>query len=110
MSEFLFYLYLCKNQLMFPKLLEVKPLPDFTLLLKYDDGVKGNISLKKLSATDVFSAWKNKVNFSKVSIPRDNVIAWNDEMEIDADSLYLELRGITFEQLKQESNHHASIK
>ncbi len=95
---------------MFPKLTEVKPLPDFVLSLKFSDGTDGNISLKALSNTEVFSAWKKAIDFNKVFIPRENVIAWNDEMEVDADSLYLELRGITYDQLKQEISRYAATK
>ena len=95
---------------MFPKLVEVKPLTDYNISLKYSDGVSGNVSLKSLSDTEVFSNWKTGTDFSRAFIPRENVIAWSDEMEVDADSLYLELRGISFEQLKKENSVHAAAK
>ncbi|MFI5135835.1 MAG: DUF2442 domain-containing protein [Chitinophagales bacterium] len=93
---------------MFPKLLEAKSLPDYTLSLKFDDGISGKVSLRNLIDTEVFSPWKTSVDFNQVFIVRNNIIAWSDEMEIDADALYLELRGLTFEQWKEES--HAAIK
>jgi hypothetical protein len=65
--------------------------------LKFNDGTSGNISLKELGNTEVFSAWKQNVDFNKVFISHGNVIAWNDEMEIDAESLYLELKGLNYE-------------
>ncbi len=93
---------------MFPKLIDAKPLPEFALHLKFDDGTEGNISLKRWSKTQVFSRWKNEINFSEVFIPRQNVIAWNSEMEMDADSLYLELKGISYDELKLLNSKHAS--
>lgn len=95
---------------MFPKLVEIKPLNDYNISLKYSDGVAGHVSLKSLTDTEVFSNWKTGTDFNKPFIPRNNVIAWSDEMEVDADSLYLELRGISFEQLKKENSVHAAAK
>jgi hypothetical protein len=95
---------------MFPKLTEVRPLPDYTISLTYNDGTKGNISLKELSNTEVFSAWKRGIDFNKVFISHSNIIAWNDELEIDAESLYLELKGISYEQWKEANKQHASAK
>ena len=95
---------------MFPKLIAAKSLPDFSLRLKYNDGTEGNVSLKKWSTTPVFSVWNKSVPFDSVFIVRENVIAWNEELEIDADSLYLELKGITFEELKSQELLHAATK
>ena len=95
---------------MFPKLIDVKPLSDFVLHLKYDDGTEGNVSLNKWATTQVFSSWSKQKNFSSVYIPRENVVAWSSEMEMDADSFYLELKGMSFEELKSLQSQHASVK
>ena len=95
---------------MFPKLVEIKTLTDYNISLRYSDGIAGTISLKSLSDTEVFSNWKTGTDFSKAFIPRENVIAWSDEMEVDAEGLYLELRGISFEQWKKENSVHAAVK
>jgi hypothetical protein len=93
----------------FPKLLEIKALPNYTLWLKYDDGIEGAVSLKDLADKGIFKAWKtNEIPFENVYIERKKIVAWSEDLEIGADSLYLDLRGITFEEYKKENLAYAT--
>jgi Protein of unknown function (DUF2442) len=94
---------------MFPKLLEIKPLENYTLWLKYEDKTEGTICLSDLADEGIFQAWKtNEIPFENVYIERKKIVAWSENLEIGADSLYLDLRNITFEQYKKESLTYAT--
>lgn len=49
-----------------PKPLEVKPLPNFRLWLRYDDGVSGEVDLSYLAGKGIFKAW-DQSDFSEDS-------------------------------------------
>ncbi len=94
---------------MFPKLLEIKALPNYTLWLKYDDNTEGEICLSDMAERGIFKAWKRKeILFENVYIERKKIVAWSEDLEIGADSLYLDLRKITFEEYKKENLAHAT--
>jgi hypothetical protein len=89
---------------MFPKLLEVKPLENYTLWLKYDDETEGCISFNDLLGKGVFAIWENEIPFEKVYINQQKAIAWNDEIDICSDSMYLKIKELSFENYKKQSN------
>jgi hypothetical protein len=94
---------------MFPKLLEIKALANYTLWLRYDDGVEGKVDLGELANKGIFKVWKtNEIPFENVYIERKKIVAWSEDLEIGADSLYFDLRGITFEEYKKENLVHAT--
>lgn len=94
----------------FPKILSATPQKNHCMYLLYVDGTKGTVSLEELTETEVFSAWKDVVNFDDVKINSErNILYWNDEMEITCDGLYLQLRGISFQDLLNEMKH-ATVK
>ena len=43
-----------------PKPVAVKPLPDFRIWIRYDDGVEGIVDLSDLAAGGVFAAWNDR--------------------------------------------------
>ena len=76
-----------------PKILETRPLDDYKIWLKFEDGIAGEVDLSHLVGKGVFTLWNNYENFKKVSIESGRSLAWQDEIDIDADSLYLKLTG-----------------
>jgi hypothetical protein len=78
-----------------PKLtiLQVKPLANFKLWLKFSDQASGEVDLSHLAGKGVFAFWDTPGNFEQVRLETGRRIAWNDEIEMDADSLYLQLTG-----------------
>jgi hypothetical protein len=92
-----------------PRILEVRPLDGFKVWLKFSDQSAGNVDLSHLAGKGVFAAWNDYENFRKVTIEKSRCLVWPDEIEIDADSLYLKLTGKTPEELfpglKQERIH-----
>ena len=82
-----------------PKILETRPLDDYKIWLKFDDGVTGEVDLSHLAEKGVFEFWNNYENFKNVSIENGRSLIWSDEIDIDADSLYLKLTGKKPEEL-----------
>ena len=88
---------------MLSELLAVKPLENYAILVKYKDGVQGVVDLKHLSKKGVFSQWDKNNLFKNVHISDYGAIAWNDDIDICPDSIYLQLKGLSFEQYKQKN-------
>ena len=87
---------------MFPKLLEIKPLANYTLWLKYDDGTVGEVDLTEFTEKGVFKKIKDKTFFKQVYIDKEtDAVAWNEDLDLCPDSLFLKLKGLTFEEFKQ---------
>lgn len=82
-----------------PKLLEVKAIKPYKLELKYANGKSGEVDLAKWSGNGIFKRWDDTNYFSKVYIPTDHhAIAWDDELELCPNTLYLELIGKNYEE------------
>lgn len=82
-----------------PRPSDVRPLAGHRLLLRYDDGVEGEVDLSRFVGKGVFSKWEDPEAFQTVHIGEDGQIAWDDEIEMCADSLYLEITGKKPEEL-----------
>jgi hypothetical protein len=94
------WLFVHKENLMsIPKILEAHPLDGYKIRLKFDDGVAGEVDLSHLAGKGVFVFWNEIKNFKKVSIENGRRLAWADEIDLDADSLYLRLTGKKPEEL-----------
>lgn len=78
---------------------EVEPLPDFRLRLKYSNGVTGEVDLSRLVGRGVFKAWCDECNFSTARITHYGAVAWDNDIEMCADSLYLLLPGRSMPEL-----------
>jgi hypothetical protein len=86
---------------MFPKPITVESLDKYHIALKYDDGTAGTVDLSNLAHQGVFEEWEKNNLFSKVYIDSETqTIAWNDELDICPDALYLRLIGMSFEDYK----------
>ncbi len=81
------------------KPIEVKALADYRLWLRYTDGTEGEVDLSHIAGRSVFAAWDDYRAFEKVHIRADGAIAWNDEIELCPDALYLRLTGKTPEEV-----------
>ena len=72
---------------------DVKSLPGFRIWIEYDDGQRGEVDLSHLVGEGVFKAGDEPGCFEKVRITPRRSIAWNDDIELCADALYMELTG-----------------
>jgi hypothetical protein len=89
------------------KVLEVKYLSDYTISIKFEDGVVGTIQLNDLVEKGIFKVLQDKSEFAKV-YTNGNSIAWSNEMEIDAIAIYSELTGKHFGEILTPKLSHAS--
>jgi hypothetical protein len=81
------------------KIVEVKPLPDFRVWLKYEDGTEGEIDLSYLAGRGVFKKWDEPGEFEKVSIGSGGELCWGNDLDLCPDSLYMKLTRKTVEEL-----------
>ena len=87
---------------MFPKLIGVKGLENYRLSLKYDDGTQGIADISHLANKGVFKIWNENNFFYSVYVDQEsNAVAWNDEIDLCPDALYLKLKGLTFQDWKE---------
>jgi hypothetical protein len=80
---------------------------DYELHVVFEDGVEGNINLDQTVEVGIFRILKDKNLFSK-AYTKGRSIAWSDELEIDADAIYLELTGKRIEEIMPGKKSYAS--
>ena len=69
------------------KIVEVKVLPNYELLLTFDDNVKKIKDMKPYLEKGVFKKLKDEKFFKNVKLAY-GTISWNEEIDMCADSLY----------------------
>jgi hypothetical protein len=72
------------------KVKNVAALDGYKLQVTFDDGVSGIIDLAKFIQTGIFSSLKDEKLFTKV-YTNGYSIAWSNELEIDALTVYAEI-------------------
>ena len=75
------------------KVNEVRALPGGRIWVKFDDDVEGEVDLSDYVGKGVFAPLRDAQFFSKVHVSAHGSIAWNDELELCPDAIYLELTG-----------------
>jgi hypothetical protein len=80
--------------------MELRAEDNYTLWLRFDDGVEGRVYLADLVDTMPFGALSSAERFSRVAIdPVANVITWEGGINIDPEPLYRDIM----------SNSHAPL-
>jgi hypothetical protein len=72
------------------KAINAKVIPEYKLLVTFDDGVYGIIDLKDFIENGIFSVLQDKQLFNK-AYTTGYSIAWSEELEIDAITIYAEI-------------------
>jgi hypothetical protein len=72
---------------------QLKPLDHYRLWVRYSDGVEGIVDFSDLAGKGVFALWNDYHEFQKAHIGANGEIAWNDQVEICSDSVYLKITG-----------------
>ncbi|HQO36101.1 MAG TPA: DUF2442 domain-containing protein [bacterium] len=75
------------------KIIQVEPLPDYRLRLRYADGVDGIVDLSHLVGKGVFNLWNDQGAFEQVSVGTGSEVRWSDDVDLCADALYMEITG-----------------
>ena len=89
------------------KVQEVKYISDYIISIKFDDGVYGTIELNDLVKKGIFKVLQDKNEFAKV-YTNGYSIAWSNELEIDATTIYSELTGKNFGEILSPKLSHAT--
>jgi len=78
---------------MIAKPVKVKALEKYLIWLKYDDGTEGTVDISDVAGKGIFKIWDKNNNFSNAYINKEtDGIAWSDEVEIDPETVYLQIR------------------
>ena len=94
---------------MIPKPLRVKALDGYSIQVEFSDGLNGVVNLSHLAQKGVFRDWDKGNLFAQVHIGECGAIEWNENIDICPDNVYLQLRGLTFEQWQQQNGvRHAA--
>ena len=66
------------------KILACKPLPNYHLWIRFDDGLEGEVDLNHLVGKGVFEAWKSVEFFNQVRVDsKSDTVAWGDDLDLD---------------------------
>lgn len=77
------------------RIIEVKPLQDYRVWLRFSDGVEGTVDLSGLVGKGVFSAWEDVAFFNSVHVDREShTIAWDGQIDLCPDTLYAKVLGV----------------
>ena len=90
------------------KLLHVTPQMGCKLHLEYEDGAIGDVDLSALIGKGVFIALTDAAVFESVMVGEHGEVRWTDDLELCADSLYLQMTGKTVEELFPSLRDHAA--
>lgn len=94
---------------MIAKPIAVKAIDNYSIFVSFADGTQGTVDLNHLAHKGVFRNWDKNNLFAHVYIDEYGAIAWNEDIDICPDNVYLQLKGLTFEQWKQQNpNNYAS--
>ena len=81
------------------RIVEVKPLADCRVWIRFADGVQGEVDLSHLAGKGVFQRWADPKIFRAVHVGAYGELAWDDEIDLCPDSLYLKLTGKTADEV-----------
>ncbi len=72
---------------------EVEALDHYCIRVKFSDGVEGIVDLSHLANQGVFAIWNDYDVFRQVHIGSGGEIAWNDQIDLCPDTVYLKITG-----------------
>jgi len=88
---------------MIPQPVNVKALEKYSIYVEYSDGVKGAVDLSHLAHRGIFRAWDGGNFFEQVHVAESGAIAWDENIDICPDNVYLKIKGLAFEEWRQQS-------
>lgn len=73
------------------KPINVQPRKGYTIWLRYENGVSGEIDLSDFANRSVFKAWADRSLFESVHLSPYRGISWPGDLDLCADMLYMRL-------------------
>ena len=86
------------------RIIEVKPLENYRIWLKFSDGIEGVVDLSELVGKGVFSVWKDVNFFNSVYINKEShTVEWKGNIDLCPDTLYAKVLNLNpLDILKKE--------
>ncbi len=76
------------------RIIEVTPLQNFNVWIKFADGNEGIVDLSDIAGKGVFALWSDPENFKAVFInPENHTISWPGDIDLCPDTFYAEITG-----------------
>ena len=77
---------------MLDRIIEVEARPDYSVWIRFEDGLEGELSLAHLVGRGVFASWEDEAEFKKVFIDEESgTIAWPGGIDLAPDALHRRL-------------------
>lgn len=87
------------------KLKEIKYEGDYKLRLRFSDGTIGTTDLSDIVGIGVFDEIKDKKLFASAYVSKQGSLAWNEDLELCADSLYLRVTDTKVEDMMPKTKN-----
>ena len=71
------------------RIVAVQPLAQYSVRIRFSDGIEGEVDLSDLVGKGVFALWNDPAQFAKVSIdPQTHTLTWPGGIDICPDTLH----------------------
>ena len=80
-------------------MVDVRPLENYRIWLRFADGTQGEIDLSDLALRGVFAAWADLESFKNVRPEEGGGIEWPGGLDICPDTLFMRLTGKVVDDL-----------
>ena len=95
-SSLLIRRYRRRRQSMMHTITECRAESNYTLWIRFDDGLEGSVNLGDLVLTESFQAISDEATFARVAIdPVSNAVTWAGGIKLDPEVLYRDLASKT---------------
>ena len=93
------------------RIMEAHILQGRVVRLRFDDGLQGTIDFARYPTTGVFRRWEESEFFSQMRIARQGrSLEWPGEIDLCADSLWIEAGCGAAEDVFTQTSSHAAIR
>ena len=84
---------------MLKDVIEAKALGEYRLHVRFEDGVQGEVDVRRLVPFDgVFALLRDPVEFARVKVESElGAVVWPNGADLDPDVLYAEVTGLLIE-------------
>lgn len=88
------------------KLIEIKPMDDGRIWLRYSDQTEGIADLSDIIGKGVFKVLENREKFDAAYISENGgALAWREDLELCADALYLKISGKKVDEIMPKAKN-----
>ena len=82
------------------RIIDVKPLADFKVWIKFSDNIEGVADLSDLKGKGIFSKFNDQDYFNSVFIDQEShTLTWPGGIDLDPEVLYAEVSGKNLDEI-----------